>query len=216
MERVEGNADRQKDVEVRWMIDDADAGEEPLEIFQQEVSVFEKPEHAQVHADTGNQPCATRGSVFRFCNLPAQPKIHRGSGKKERGKRWIPGAVKNVARGHQQILSRIPGADAPVQRHYDGEEDNEGEGIEEHGRPAIAYLRRQDVGQNFVSGLLKNCPHCRLRVHLSQRERMGEEAGTWHFEVERFLLPGGEGQDQGFQQSVSVFVRAGGKQKVYW
>jgi len=154
--------------------------------------------------------------VFRFGDLPAQPKIHRGSGKKERGKRWIPGAVKNVARGHQQILSRIPGADAPVQRHYDGEEDNEGEGIEEHGWPAIAYLRRQDDYENFVSGLLKNCPHCRLRVRLSQRERMGEEAGTWHFEVERFLLPGGEGPDEGFQQSVSVFVRAGGKQKVYW
>ena len=46
--------------------------------------------------------------------------------------------------------------------HYDGEEDNEGEGIEEHGWPAIAYLSRQDVGQNFVSGLLKNCPHCRF------------------------------------------------------
>src|SRR5256885_6248438 len=102
--------EKKKDVEMWRMVDHPDAGEEPLEIFQQEVSVFEKPEHAQVHADTGNQPCATRGSVFRFCNLPAQPKIHRGSGKKERGKRWIPGAVKNVARGHQQILSRIPEA----------------------------------------------------------------------------------------------------------
>ena len=155
MERVKGNADRQKDVEVRWMIDDADAREEPLEIFQQEVSVFEKPEHAQVHADTGNQPCATRGSVFRFCNLPAQPKIHRGRGKKERGKRWIPGAVKNVARRHQQILPRIPGADAPVQGHYDGEEDNEGEGIEEHGWRAIAYLRRQDDYEYFVGRFVR-------------------------------------------------------------
>ncbi len=93
--------------------------------------------------------------VFRFGNLPAQPKIHRGGGKKERGKRWIPGAVKNVARGHQQILPRIPGADAPVQRHYDGEEDNEGEGIEEHGWPAIAYLRRQDDYEYFVSGFVR-------------------------------------------------------------
>lgn len=93
--------------------------------------------------------------VFRFGNLPAQPKIHRGSGEKERGKRWIPGAVKNVARGHQQILSRIPGADAPVQRHYDREEDNEGEGIEEHGWPAIAYLRRQDDYEYFVSRFVR-------------------------------------------------------------
>jgi len=150
MESVEGNADRQKDVEVWRMVDHPDAGEEPLEILQEEVSVFEKPEHAQVHADTGNQPCATGGSVFRFGNLPAQPKIHRGSGKKERGKRWIPGAVKNVARGHQQILPRIPGADAPVQRHHDHKEDNEGKGIEKHRRPAIAYLRRQDDCEYFV------------------------------------------------------------------
>jgi len=54
MERVKGNSDRQKDVEMWRMVDHADAGEEPLEIFQQEVSVFEKPEHAQVHADAAN------------------------------------------------------------------------------------------------------------------------------------------------------------------
>ena len=123
---------------------------EPLEIFQQEVSVFEKPEHAQVHADAANQPRSTRRLSFRFGDLPAQPEIHRGGGKKKRGKRWIPRAVKNVARGHEQILPRIPGADAPVQRHDDDEEDNEGEGIEKHGRPAIAYLRRQDDCEYFV------------------------------------------------------------------
>src|SRR5205823_7409671 len=155
MKRVEGNADRQKDVEVRRMVDDADAGEEPLEIFQKEVSVFEEPEHAQVHADAADQPTSSRRPVLRFSNLPAQPKIHRGSGKKERGKRWIPGAVKNVARRHQQILPRIPGADAPVQGHYDGEEDNEGEGIEEHGWRAIAYLRRQDDYEYFVGRFVR-------------------------------------------------------------
>jgi len=214
MERVERNPDGKKDIQVRRLVGHADTGQQPLKILEQEISVLEKTQHAQVHRDAQHQPEPPRAGLGGLRNARAQPKIHRGSGKKERGKRWIPGAVKNVARGHQQILSRIPGADAPVQRHYDSEEDNEGEGIEEHGWPAIAYLRRQDVGQNFVSGLLKNCPHCRLRVRLSQRERMGEEAGTWHFEVERFLLPGGEGQDEGFQQSVSVFVRAGGEQEV--
>jgi len=155
MKSVEGNSDRQKDVEMRRMIDHPDAGEEPLEIFQQEVSVFEKPEHAQIHADAADQPTSSRRLVLGFGNLPAQPKIHRGSGKKERGKRWIPRAIKNVARGHQQILPRIPGADAPVQRHYDGEEDNEGEGIEEHGWPAIAYLRSQDVCEYFVGRFVR-------------------------------------------------------------
>src|SRR5438552_13076641 len=150
MERVEGNADRQKDVEVRWMIDDADAGEEPLEIFQQEVSVFEKPEHAQVHADTADQPSSSRRLVLGFGNSPAEPKIHRGSGKEKRGKRWVPGAVKNITCGHEQIFSRGPRMDAPVRGHDHYEKDNEGEGIEKHGVAAIAYLRRQTNREYFV------------------------------------------------------------------
>src|SRR6266576_2394211 len=96
MESVEGNANRQKDVEVWWMVDDADAREEPLEIFQQEVSVFEKTEHAQVHADAADQPTSSRRLVLGFGNLPAQPKIHRGGGKKKRGKGWVPRAVKDI------------------------------------------------------------------------------------------------------------------------
>src|SRR5207302_7576215 len=108
MKSVKGNADRQKDVEMRRMVDDADAREEPLEIFQQEVSIFEKPEHAEVHADTADQPSSSRRLVLGFGNLPAQPKIHRGGGKKERGKGWIPRAVKDITRGHEQIFSRGP------------------------------------------------------------------------------------------------------------
>jgi hypothetical protein len=46
----------------------------------------------------------------------------------------------------------MPGTDTPVQRHYDREEDNEGEGIEEH---AIAYLRRQDDCEYFVVRFLR-------------------------------------------------------------
>jgi hypothetical protein len=43
MKRVKGNADGQKNVEVRWLIDDTKAREQPLEILQQKVSVFENP-----------------------------------------------------------------------------------------------------------------------------------------------------------------------------
>ena len=150
MKRVEGNADRQKDVEVRWVIDDADAREEPLEIFQQEISVFEEPEHAQVHADTADQPTSPRGPILGFANLPAQPKIHRGGRKEERGKRWVPRTVKNVTCDHEQIFSRGPGMDAPVRGHDDDEKDNESDGIEKHGSPAIAYLRRQTNCEYFV------------------------------------------------------------------
>ena len=70
MKSVKGNADRQKDVEVRWVIDDTDARQEPLEIFEQEVSILEKPKHAQIHADTADQPDSSR-LVLGFGNLPA-------------------------------------------------------------------------------------------------------------------------------------------------
>src|SRR5437868_14320536 len=100
MKSVEGNADRQKDIEVRRMVDHADAREDPLEIFQQEVSVFEKPEHAQVHADTANQPYAPRMAWFGPGNSSPEPEIHRRRGKEKCGERRIPSAVKNVARSH--------------------------------------------------------------------------------------------------------------------
>src|SRR5207247_10557994 len=56
MKRVKGNADRQKNVEMRWLIDDAAARAQPLKILQQKVSVFEEHNHAQVHADAAHQP----------------------------------------------------------------------------------------------------------------------------------------------------------------
>jgi hypothetical protein len=48
VESVERDSDRQENVEVRRLVDDADARHQPLEIFEQEISVFEKAEHAQV------------------------------------------------------------------------------------------------------------------------------------------------------------------------
>ena len=89
----------------------------------------------------------TRRPLPVFANLPSQPKIHRGGRKEERGKRWVPRSIKNVARDQKQILARVPGTDAPVERHYDDEEDDEGERIEKH---AIAYLRRQNDCEYFV------------------------------------------------------------------
>src|SRR5438105_10296443 len=128
------------------MVDDADPRHEPLEIFEQEVSVFEKPKHAQVHADTADQPYAPRMAWFGLGNSSPEPEIHRGGGKEKRSKWWVPRAVKNITGGHEQIFSRGPGMDAPVRGHDHREKDNEGERIEKHGRPAVAYLRRQAVG----------------------------------------------------------------------
>src|SRR5438552_15435536 len=114
MERVKGNADRKQNIEVRWLVDDAPAREQPLEILKEEISVFEKPEHAQIHAHTGDQPAAAR-TPLGLRNLPPQPEIHRGCGKKECGKGRIPRAVKDVAGGDEEIFPQRPGTDATIE-----------------------------------------------------------------------------------------------------
>src|SRR5437762_13293643 len=109
MKRVKGNANGQKNIEMRWLVDDTDAREQPLKILQQKVPVFEEPEHAQVHADAANQPDATRMPPFGPGNLSAEPKIHCRRGKEQHGEWRVPRAVKNVARDYEKILPRVPG-----------------------------------------------------------------------------------------------------------
>src|SRR5947208_799074 len=58
VECVKGNANWQEDVEMRRLIDDADAGQEPLEVLQEKIPVLEKTQHAQVHAHTCHEPTA--------------------------------------------------------------------------------------------------------------------------------------------------------------
>src|SRR6266581_4667223 len=125
MEGVERNANRKKNIQMRRLIDDSNVREQPLEILEQEISIFEEPEHAQVHADARDQPNAPFMSIFGFANLPAEPEIHCRGGKQKGSKRRIPGAVKNVAGNNQQIFPRRPRSDAPVKRDDDHEENAE-------------------------------------------------------------------------------------------
>src|SRR5205814_8515475 len=134
MERVKGNADRQKNVEMRWLIDDADAREQPLKVLQQKVPVFKKPEHAQVHAHAANQPRAARTPTLSFRHLSSEPKIHCRRGEEQRGKRRVPSAIKNVTRDYEEIFPRVPGTYAPVGSDDDCKKDDEGKRIEKHDR----------------------------------------------------------------------------------
>jgi hypothetical protein len=141
MKSVKGDADREKNVEMRWLINDANASEQPLKIFQQKVPVFEESQHAQVHADAGNQPRATRTPAFRPAHLPAEPKIHCRGGKEQRREGRIPGAVKNIACDYEQILARIPGTDGPIGCDDDYKKDNESKRIEKHDGRAICLFK---------------------------------------------------------------------------
>ena len=126
---------------MRWLINDTNASEQPLKVLQQEVSVFEESQHAQVHADAGNQPRATRMSSFCPAHLSAQPKIHCRGGKEQRREGRIPRAVKDVARDYEEILPCIPGMYAPIGDDDDYKKDDERERIEKHCGCAICLFK---------------------------------------------------------------------------
>ena len=149
MERVKRNADGQKNVEMRRLIDDADAREQPLKVLQQKVPIFEKPEHAQIHADTANQPSAARTPTFSFRHLSSEPKIHRRRRKEQRSERRVPRTIKNIARDYEEIFPRVPGTYAPVSGDDDCKKDDEGERIEKHDR-RDCLSKRHAVGQYIL------------------------------------------------------------------
>jgi hypothetical protein len=121
----------------------------PLKIFQQKVPVFEESQHAQVHADAGNQPRATWTPAFCPAHLPAQPKIHCRRRKEQRREGGIPGAVKDVASDYEKILARVPGTDAPIACDDDYKKDNEGKRIEKHTGARSAYSRVALIASTF-------------------------------------------------------------------
>ena len=137
MKCVKRNADRQQDVEVRRLIDDADAREQPLKILEQKVPVLKEPEHAQIHANARNQPTTSCMLISGFSHLTAKPKIHRGGPEQERSERRIPSAIKNVTGYDEQIFPRLPRFNTPVKSDDDYEENDERERIKEHGEAAI-------------------------------------------------------------------------------
>ena len=143
MEGVKRNADRKENVEMRRLIDDADAGEQPLEILEQKISVLEKTEHAQIHANARDEPPLLGALTLRLGNLATEPKIHRRGREQERGERRIPGAVKNVTRNDEQVFSHLPSAKTPVERDDDYEKNDEGERIKKHGEVFELRCRRQ-------------------------------------------------------------------------
>ena len=149
MKGVEGDAHGQKNVEMWWLINDANASEQPLKILQQEVPVFEESQHAQVHTDAGNQPGPTRTSSFCPAHLPAKPKIHCRRGKEQRRERRVPRAVKDVASDYEKILPRIPGTYAPIGGDDGYKKDDERKRIEKHCGRAIC-LFKSDVDCEYI------------------------------------------------------------------
>ena len=161
---IKGNADGEKNVEMRRMVDDTDPGNEPLEVLEEEISVFEKPQHAEVHANAGDEPDASGLLSGGFRDSGAEPEIHAGRRKQERGKGRVPRPVENVTRDHEQILPRIPAPYAPIDGDNDYEEDDESERIKKHSEnPKELVCRTQQsiyashIGGSFLDVVLSPC-----------------------------------------------------------
>jgi hypothetical protein len=143
MESVKGNSDRKQNVQMRRFIEDPDSREQPLKIFEQKVSVFKKPQHAQIHANARNQPATSCMLISGGAHLTAKPKIHRSGPEQEGSERRVPGAIKNVTGYDEQIFPRLPRTNAPVNSDNDYEENDERERIKEHGEAAIELHCRE-------------------------------------------------------------------------
>ena len=143
MESVKGNSDRKQNIQMRRLVNDPDSRKQPLEILEQEVSVFKEPKHAQIHANACNQPTTPCMLISGFAHLTAKPKIHRGRPEQERSEGRIPGAIKTVAGYHEQIFPGLPRTNAPVKSDNGHEENDERERIKEHGETAIELVCRE-------------------------------------------------------------------------
>jgi len=135
-----------------------------LEILKEKISVFEEAEHAQIHANAGDEPGAFGTRPFGFANLTAQPEIHRSGGKKERGERRIPCAIKNVTCDDEDVFAQRPGRDAPVKHDHDHKKDDERERIKKHSEnPKELVCRTQQsiyashIGGSFLDVVLSPC-----------------------------------------------------------
>ena len=142
MESVKGNSDRKQNVQMRRLIDDPQPREQPLKILEQKVSVLKEPQHAQIHANTRNQPATSCMLICGFAHLTAKPKIHRRSPEQERSERRVPRAVKNITGDDEQIFPRPPRTNTPVESDNGHKENDERQRIKEHGEAAIELLCR--------------------------------------------------------------------------
>jgi hypothetical protein len=143
MESVKGNSDRKQNVQMRRLIEDPNSREQPLKILEQKVSVFKKPEHAQIHANARNQPTTSCMLISGFAHFTAKPKIHRCGPEQERSERRVPSAIKNVTGYDEQIFPGLPRTNAPVKSDNDYEENDKRERIKEHGEATIELHCRE-------------------------------------------------------------------------
>ena len=125
LERVEGNAHRQHDLQRAHVRLEADRVEQVDGFGDEEPVVLEEAEESQVHRHTCNQQHAPALHVRRRGEEPADPEVDERAGYQQQQEFPAPRAVEDVARGEQQHVLRLATSDRPIQAEDDEQEDDE-------------------------------------------------------------------------------------------
>ena len=97
-ERIEGDAHRQDDVVVGRVIGDADRRDEGGEVIEQELSVLEIPQHAEVRDHRQQHPGVAAGGPFCFHEALRGIPVDHGRHPQQDHERRIPRRVEQVTR----------------------------------------------------------------------------------------------------------------------
>ena len=152
-ERVEGDADRQDDVEMRRVILDTEGRHERCEVIKQELSVLEVSQHAEIRDDREQHPRVSLRLAARLYEALRGIPVDNGRHPQENDERRIPCGVEKIAR-HQKIdFLRGPRQRQRMQDQHAREKGHERERVENHlwsaagvdaGRPMLP-VRRSDA-----------------------------------------------------------------------
>ena len=137
LERVEGDADGQRDPQGGGVHLEAQRRQEFREGRGEEVEVLEEPEEAQVHGEADPQEQAPSSPVLRPPEPESDDVVDDRAEHDQREEAPIPPSVEEVARGEdQQVLgTKRPLRERPVDGEHERQEDGVDDGVELHGRP---------------------------------------------------------------------------------
>jgi hypothetical protein len=131
LERVEGDSDREHDVPIGGRPRHPDRGHQDLPVLEQELSVLEVAEQAEVYEHADSHPPATPRQPILGVDLLRYAPVDDRRDPQQDHERGIPGGVEYVARQQEVCLLDLPRERRVVKRKHQREEDEEREGIEE-------------------------------------------------------------------------------------
>ena len=148
LEGVKADAQRKNDVQPERV---AGLRQQQRHVARQEIIVFEKAEKSEVRRETQNQQRLLPGAWRNLLQPDAGRVVDGRQRQQQRDELVIPAGVEEVAGRQQDISPKTPRA-AIEERQHHRQEDEELNGVEEHGyraaRPSIRPISSASIGEN--------------------------------------------------------------------